>query len=226
VDPFFHSRRAWIAATILFFACVGVWSVLLAPKDTSVREISASVLQTFTGGGGEGERVAAVLAKYASTSPEFPTRAKTAGCIAHDSLPDPACSPGAIFADATPTIICVPGYTKTVRNVSTALRKKIYAEYGVEYPQARGAYEVDHLVPLALGGSNDPANLFLEAAEPKPGFKEKDVVEVFLHDEVCAGRINLAAAQQQIARNWVEVYEALDAATVSAIRQKYSSWAN
>jgi hypothetical protein len=200
--------------------------MLLAPKETSVREISASVLQTFATGGGERERVAAVLQKYASTTAEFAPRTKTAGCAARGPLPDPECSPGAVFADATPAVICVSGYSSRVRNVSTSLRKKIYAEYGVSYPQARGAYEVDHLIPLAIGGSNDPANLFLEAAEPKPGFKEKDVVEVYLRDEVCAGHIPLPAAQRQVAEDWVAIYNALDDSTVSAIRQKYSSWAN
>ncbi len=89
-----------------------------------------------------------------------------------------------------------------------------------------GTYEVDHFIPLALGGSNDIGNLFPEAAEPKPGFKEKDVVEVYLHDEVCAGHVALSVAQEQIATDWLRVYENLSPDIIKLIKQKYSSWAN
>src|SRR6185369_8516238 len=106
---------------------------------------------------------------------------KSSDCHVDGSLPDHACSPGAVFDTATREIICVAGYTKTVRSVSTSVKKKIYAEYGITYPVPFGSYEVDHLIPLELGGSNDKANLFPEAADPAPGFKEKDLVENYLH---------------------------------------------
>ena len=60
---------------------------------------------------------------------------------------------------------------------------------------------------MELGGSNDIANLWPEAAEPWPGFHEKDKVENYLHEEVCAGRIPLAQAQSEIANNWLEFYK-------------------
>ena len=56
-------------------------------------------------------------------------RTKEADCHIEGSLPDHACSPGAVFENITKEIICVSGYTKTVRNVSTNLRKKVFAEY-------------------------------------------------------------------------------------------------
>ena len=150
-------------------------------------------------------------------------RTKTSGCVANGPLPDPLCTPGAVFEDATPEQICVSGYTKTVRNVSTKLRKQVYAEYGVAYPQPRGAYEVDHLIPLAIGGSNDIANLFLEAAEPAPGFREKDVVEVYLQQEVCARRVDLSTAQKQIATDWTAIYDKLTPEQILAIKKKYGN---
>jgi quercetin dioxygenase-like cupin family protein len=67
----------------------------------------------------------------------------------------------------------------------------VYAEYGIA-ERSLGDYEVDHLVPLELGGSNDVANLWPEAAAPPPGFHEKDLVENSLHDRVCAGSISAA----------------------------------
>ena len=155
---------------------------------------------------------------------QLDSRTKSSHCQAHDSLPDHDCSPGGIFVNTIKEQICVEGYTKKVRKVSTALRKKVYQEYGISYPQKYGSYEVDHLIPLALGGNNDVANLFLEAADPKPGFREKDVVEVYLQQEVCAGRVALSTAQAQIASDWLAVYNRLSVTQISQIRKKYNNW--
>jgi len=150
------------------------------------------------------------------------SRTKEIGCKINGPLPDHACTPGAVFPEATPEIVCVSGYTKTVRNVSVSLKKKIYAAYEISYPQPTGSYEADHLIPLELGGNNDIANLFPEAAGPAPGFREKDLVENFLHNEVCAGRANLAAAQEQIANDWLAVYENLTPEQIQYLRQQFN----
>ena len=166
----------------------------------------------------------ALLAVYA-TSTQFDAPSRLIDCAINGALPDRDCSPGAIFANATVEEICTTGYSKSVRNVSTTLKKKIYAAYGIYYPEPTGSYELDHIIPLELGGDNEAANLFPEAASPKPGFHEKDVVEDYLHIEVCAGHIGLAAAQHQIADNWVAVYQTLSPATISQLKQQFRSWA-
>lgn len=135
---------------------------------------------------------------------------KTSGCIAHGGLPDSACTPGAIFKNATPQQICTYGYTRRVRNVPYSEKDQAYAEYGI-YHHSPGQYEIDHLIPLELGGSNDIANLWPEAASPKPGFHEKDQVENYLHDQVCSGAMSLQDAQTQIATNWLTVYHRMSA---------------
>jgi hypothetical protein len=85
--------------------------------------------------------------------------------------------------------------------VPQAEKDKVFAEYGIaQHPQ--GSYEIDHLISLELGGSNDLKNLWAEAATPKPGFHEKDSVENFLHDQVCSGKMALKQAQTAIATNW------------------------
>ncbi|MEO6077862.1 MAG: HNH endonuclease, partial [Candidatus Andersenbacteria bacterium] len=94
------------------------------------------------------------------------TATKASDCHVSGALPDPACSPGAIFPDATKEIICVSGYTKKVRNVTASTKKKIYLAYGIAYPQPTGSYEMDHIIPLELGGSNEVANLYPEAGAP------------------------------------------------------------
>jgi competence protein ComEC len=152
-------------------------------------------------------------------------KTKSADCHANGSLPDRACSPGAIFPNATVAQICVSGYTKTVRNVPLSLRKKVFAEYGISLPVPFGSYENDHIIALELGGSNDIANLYPESAKPAPGFHEKDVVENYLHQEVCEGRVALSVAQKQIATDWTLVYNNLSREEITTLKNKFRSWA-
>src|SRR3989344_1203491 len=154
------------------------------------------------------DRLAALFAQQPEVL-RLEARTQTANCQINGPLPDPECTPGAVFPEATLEKICVSGYSKTVRNVSAPLKKKVYESYGIPYPQPRGSYEADHLIPLAIGGNNDIANLFPEAGEPRPGFREKDVVEVYLRDAVCGGIIGLAEAQFLVATDWVSIYDAM-----------------
>ena len=140
--------------------------------------------------------------------PKFGVQTKTSGCIAHSGLPDAACTPGAILATGTKAAICQSGYSSSVRNVQTSEKDQVYAEYSIT-SHGTGQYEVDHLVSLELGGSNDIANLWPELASPKPGFHEKDKVENYLHDQVCSGAIDLQKAQIEIATNWLAVYNSM-----------------
>lgn len=141
-----------------------------------------------------------------SAQHQFGVQAKTSGCQVQGALPDPDCTPGAIFSDATTDKICVSGYASSVRNVPTSEKDQVYAEYGITSHYS-GQYEVDHLVSLELGGSNDISNLWPEAANPTPGFHQKDQVENYLHDQVCSGKIALHDAQVEIATNWLQVYQ-------------------
>ena len=132
-------------------------------------------------------------------------RTKTSGCAVNGALQDITCTPGAVFSAATKDQICVSGYASSVRNVTTAEKNQVYQEYGIQ-SHTTGQYEVDHLVSLELGGSNDIANLWPEAANPTPGFHQKDLVENYLHDQVCNDSITLGVAQEEIATNWLSVY--------------------
>ena len=103
----------------------------------------------------------------------------TQHCRSLNALPDRSCTPGYVTS-ATRSQVCTPGYATSVRNVTQGTKNAVYASYGVRV-RLPGQYEVDHLVPLSLGGSNDPRNLWPEPAEPRPGFHEKDVVEWYLY---------------------------------------------
>ncbi len=122
-------------------------------------------------------------------------------------FPNPTLTTGDVFSDATVNEVCTPGYTKTVRNVSSQTKRLVFEEYGISYPPGKGEYEVDHFIPLELGGSNDISNLWPEPADPKPGFHQKDEVENYLHDQVCKGTISLEQAQETIRANWLVIYQ-------------------
>jgi hypothetical protein len=67
-------------------------------------------------------------------------------------LPYPDLTPGGVF-DVTLQDICTPGYSKKVRAVTKALRDQAYKSYGITSYQP-GEYQLDHLIPLSIGGSN------------------------------------------------------------------------
>src|SRR5438270_11959324 len=86
-------------------------------------------------------------------------RGRTTGCAVRGPLPDRRCSPGAVYSDATLAMICTRGYSARVRNVPESEKAAVYAEYGIPRTHFNRPYEVDHIVSLELGGSNDIANL-------------------------------------------------------------------
>jgi hypothetical protein len=98
--------------------------------------------------------------------------------------------------------ICTTGWTQTVRPY-VADMKRIKAEMlaAVGEPiERRNRYELDHVVPLALGG--DPIDRRNLALEPIDEAREKDTVEVCLSSLVCQGKIALEDAQSAIFEDW------------------------
>jgi hypothetical protein len=109
---------------------------------------------------------------------------------AQGTNPDPKCTPGETQTDAP---VC--GQAQASRcKPDAALRRAILAAYDVP-----GAGEIDHLVPLCLGGANTARNLW-----PQQRFKAKDRLEARLCREVCSGRLTLAAARLLVVdpRQW------------------------
>ena len=130
-------------------------------------------------------------------------------------LPDPKLTPGDVLI-AAPGEICNHGYSKHVRKVPEGLKRTVFAEYGVpgNHEGACGATEegceVDHLISLELGGSNDIKNLW---PEPYGGSQwnahVKDRLENELHRRVCSGSMALEEAQAMIAKDWIAAYRVL-----------------
>lgn len=135
----------------------------------------------------------------------YGVQTKTSGCVANQTLPDSACSPGAVLTTDT-KVICKSGYTKTVRNVTESTKKKVFKEYGIPYVQ-HSNYEVDHIISLELGGSNDISNLYPESYLIKDNARIKDKLENYLHKQVCDGKMDITEAQRQISSDWLSYYQ-------------------
>jgi hypothetical protein len=108
----------------------------------------------------------------------------------------------------TSDVLCAPGFSpKALRNVPTARKKAIYRVYVMAPNQAPCPCEIDHLIPLGIGGSNGPRNLWPQSESTVPwNSKLKDQLEIRLRTEVCAGTTDLLTAQQEIAADWIAAY--------------------
>lgn len=128
-------------------------------------------------------------------------------------VPNPTLTPGAVNTEITQsniqTTICVKGYTAKpgVRNVTEQTKKLVYKEYNYD-PKTLGPAEVDHLISLELGGSNDIKNLWPQSYTTTPyNARIKDGIENTLHAMVCKGEIPLTQAQHEIATDWPSAYK-------------------
>ncbi len=116
--------------------------------------------------------------------------------------PDRRCSPGAYYSGLTEAVICSSTFTtSTIRDVPQSEKYAVEREYGLRAALYGHTLEIDHIVPLELGGSNDIANLF-----PERAYHAKDRLENRLHELVCAGTMTLEAARSGIAADWVGLY--------------------
>ena len=120
----------------------------------------------------------------------------THGCIALN--PD-------VDEDTIDATICVSGYTRSVRpatSYTNGVKRKLMREAGIDAARI-GDYELDHIVPLALGGHpRKLSNLMLQPWQGEHGAKLKDGLEVRLQSLVCHGTLDLTDAQVCIARDW------------------------
>ena len=122
--------------------------------------------------------------------------------------------PGALNLQVTQVMIhqtiCIAGWTATVRpstSYTNAVKLKLIRERGLPDSDVT-KYELDHFVPLALGGHpSSVENLWLQLWEGEQGAKKKDQVEATLHRMVCRGQISLDQARLEIAADWSKAFD-------------------
>src|SRR5207244_6537607 len=107
----------------------------------------------------------------------------------------------------TSQLLCSPRFrTSSIRHVPQSLKFAVEQEYGLPPTHYGRTLEIDHIVSLELGGSNDVANLFPALLDAKPGYQAKDKPENAVAARVCSGSMTLRAAQRQIAADWQLLY--------------------
>ena len=121
-------------------------------------------------------------------------------------VPDPTITPGAVrTTDAGE--ICSHG-TRQLRHWDRRRDDRIMAEYGLP-AGAHPDFEIDHLIPLGIGGADDEANLWPEprrSIESTWTAERKDELEWRMRDLVCSGALDVREAQQMMAEDWTAAY--------------------
>ena len=96
--------------------------------------------------------------------------------------------------------IGVPGWSKRVRppqSVTEPIKLRLMREH--HYTDSPHDYELDHFIPLEVGGSSNLSNLWLE---PIGEARLKDKDENLAHREVVSGAWTLAQGQQYMRNHW------------------------
>jgi hypothetical protein len=121
------------------------------------------------------------------------------------AAPDPRLTPG-MAQPLSKAELCSLGDHDSAPAVPRAAALKVFAAYGVSDPRPR-AYELDYLIAPELGGTNDIRNLWPQPYRTLPwDAHAKDALEDHLYGLVCQGSLDLATAQEDIAKDWIAAY--------------------
>jgi len=121
------------------------------------------------------------------------------------AYPNKDLTPGRIVPDITKERVCASGYARHMRNkLSDKTKLEVYRRYGIKKDSKK--FNIDHFIPLSLGGTNDIENLWVEPILKNAGWREKQYVETYLHRKVCSGEMSLQDAQERIQDDWHKIY--------------------
>lgn len=127
--------------------------------------------------------------------------------LAPDSVPG-AINTKAVSQGTIHQTICRQGWTQEVRPSrywSQAYKRKLLSDAGLPGSAAH-LFELDHRIPLELGGDAlSSKNLWLQPLE-NPGAIEKDQLENYVRRRVCAGSMTLREGQAVFFGDWWQSY--------------------
>jgi hypothetical protein len=118
--------------------------------------------------------------------------------------PNPKLTPGDAL-NVTADDLCKPGHAEIEGTISVRVKSQVFERYGI-----RGTligYNVDHLIPPGLGGSNSIKNLWPQPLGGDWMYQMKNRLERRLRKLVCSGALDVKIAQQEIARDWIGAYK-------------------
>ncbi len=137
--------------------------------------------------------------------PELPTSQGPGGALAAAPTsvvaePLRGRTPGAVLRLNATQVCALDRKAKPV--VPAALRTKVFAAYGLRYPNAD--HDLDALVPLSLGGASTAANLWPLATGT--ALHEKFQLDQKLRTLVCSDEISLQTAQHEEEDDWYQAW--------------------
>lgn len=87
-----------------------------------------------------------------------------------------------------------------------SLKRKVFDRYGIRTDKST-PHNIDHLIPVSLGGSNSIENLWPQPLAGEWSYYHKNQLERRLRKLVCKGELDLEKAQQEISSDWVSAYK-------------------
>jgi hypothetical protein len=101
--------------------------------------------------------------------------------------------------------VCAADLSGSAKPVAGWQRAEALKRYGRDASSYSG--DLDHLIPVSLGGSNDPDNLWPMPDNKEYGIAAKRELEAKLYKMVCAKEITLKAAQDALKKDWTKSYD-------------------
>jgi hypothetical protein len=127
--------------------------------------------------------------------------------IESGALPQRSLTPGVAIRMPINTLCAAQNEPAARPPIPEVVRSAVLRDYRMEDVPER-EYELDYLITPELGGIADRGNLWPERyGSPVWNAHVKDQLERLLAEQVCAGRLDLAVAQQDIAANWIAAYK-------------------
>ena len=120
-------------------------------------------------------------------------------------LPNPTLTPGATLK-LSKDDLCGPNRKEVEGNLPISLKTKVFELYKIR-TEATVPHNIDHLIPVSLGGSNAIENLWPQPLSGEWNYNQKNQLERKLHRMVCRGELDLATAQREISTDWVSAYK-------------------
>lgn len=121
------------------------------------------------------------------------------------NVPNPKLTPGATV-NVNKDDLCGSGNKTLDGAIPISLKRKVFELYGIG-PGEPTSYNVDHLIPVSLGGSNSTKNLWPQPLTGEWNYQEKNKLEHRLHKMVCRGELALETAQQEISTDWISAFK-------------------
>ena len=153
-----------------------------------------------------------VLTPAMAADPVLPDQAKTPGAI-DENAQSPAMRARIWARGNPPTQGGSLSYNKAARQAPASVKEQVFEEHRLQDPHDGGhSYELDHRVPLSLGGRDEISNLWPES-RTTVGFNAwvKDRLEYRLYTLVCHPKpgdpiVTLKAAQDAFLGDWTKAY--------------------